>query len=154
MSAEQSKPRWSSPCHCDALRRATRAVTHVYDAGLSQVGLTTPQFAILRTIESQGPASISIVARRLGIDRTTLGRNLKPLEQAGFVMLAWDAEDARERNIRLTSKGRSVIRKAEPIWIGTQASIAAQLGADKLAQLRSLLADLEWVSRSQFPVDH
>lgn len=131
-----------SRCHCDALRRATRALSHFYDEQLAGTGLTTPQFALLRTVEATGPASISTVARKLSIDRTTLGRNLRPLANAGLVDFKEDARDARERHVALTPKGLAVIDRAKPVWAATQATVEARFGADKLATLHALLTDL------------
>lgn len=142
-----------TPCHCHALRHATRVLTQHYDAALAPSGVTTPQFAMLRTIERMGATSISAVARRLGLDRTTLGRNLKPLLEAGLVSRAEDKQgqerhDGRERLISVTPKGRSVIARALPLWEGTQDHLAEKLGRHKLDQLRRLLTDIETAART------
>ena len=120
------------PCHCHALRHATRVLTHHYDAALAQAGLTTPQFAMLRTIQKLGATNISDIARRLGLDRTTLGRNLKPLLEAGLVDRVEDERDGRERIVHLTDRGRQAIGKALPLWKRTQEGLAKKLGPDKL----------------------
>jgi DNA-binding MarR family transcriptional regulator len=137
----------TSRCHCNALRRTTRTLTHFYDAGLAPAGLTTPQFGLLRTIEALGPASISTIARRLMLDRTTLGRNLRPMIKAAFVVLVADERDARERQVVLTEMGRLTIRRAAPLWIDTQRRLAARVGREKLDQLHALLGELETAAR-------
>lgn len=146
----QNSPR-KSRCHCNALRRTTRTLTNFYDAGLATAGLTTPQFGLLRTIEALGPASISTIARRLMLDRTTLGRNLRPLIEAGFVILNEDKRDARERQVSLTEVGRRTIKRAVPLWIDTQRRLAARVGREKLDQLHALLSELEAAARDTSP---
>lgn len=147
MSKSVTRQDWSSPCHCDAMRRATRALTNAYDAGLQPTGLTTPQFALLRTVEALGSASISVVARRLAVDRTTLGRNLRPLVEAGYLDVRGDAGDARERRVSLTAEGHVAVRHALPVWREVQDRIAEQFGREKLAELRRLVAELETVAK-------
>lgn len=136
------------PCHCHALRHATRVLTHHYDVALAPSGLTTPQFAMLRTIQRLGATNITDIARRMGLDRTTLGRNLKPLIEAGLLIRSEDERDGRERIIRLTDKGHDCVQHALPLWKRTQDGLARRLGRDKLEQLRNLLSDLETAAQA------
>ena len=136
-----------SPCHCQVLRRAARALTQHYDRALAPAGLTTPQFALLRTVDRLGPANISSAARQLGLDRTTLGRNLRPLMEAGLVGLDSEAPDGRERRVCVTPKGRAAVDRAMPLWEAVQEQVATQFGAEKLASLRGLLSELEAATR-------
>ena len=66
----------SSNCLCFNLRKAARALTQTYDAALKPAGVTAPQFALLSTLAGYGPVSLSDLAAALGMDRTTLTRNL------------------------------------------------------------------------------
>ncbi len=77
------------------------------------------------------------------MERTTLGRNLRPLEHAGLVESIASDADARERVIALTATGERAIWSAVPLWRTAQASIERRLGADRLALLRELLEELE-----------
>src|SRR5271170_7584973 len=81
----------SELCNCLALRQATRHVTQFYDQCLAPAGLRTTQFSILARLRRLGPVTISALAADLVMDRTTLGRNLQPLEREGLVAVARDA---------------------------------------------------------------
>ena len=81
------------------------------------------------------------------LDRTTLGRNLRPMIEAGFVVLNEDERDARERLVILTEVGRRTIKRAVPLWIETQRRLAARVGREKLDQLHALLGELEAAAR-------
>lgn len=130
-------------CHCMLLRRAARTVTTVYDAGLATVGLTATQYAQLRAIQRLEAPSITQLARLMGLDRTTMGRNLSALISAGLVRHDDIARDARERRIALTAAGRRALRRAEPMWQASQQRLAAQLGPERMDLLRGLLAEIE-----------
>src|SRR5690242_21737079 len=85
MSNETSPDRWLSPstlgpCACSQLRRTTRKVSSLYDDMLSSAGLTNSQYSLLVNVGREGAVSRTALAERLGMDRTTLTRNLKPLE--------------------------------------------------------------------------
>src|SRR5215831_11228066 len=89
-------------CNCLALRQASRRVTQFYDQFLTAAGLRTTQFSILARLRRLGPTTISVLAADLVMDRTTLGRNLQPLEREGLVAVVKGREDRRSREIRLT----------------------------------------------------
>src|SRR6266704_2253431 len=73
------------PCNCLALRQAARHVTQFYDQFLAPTGLRTTQFSILARLRRMGPMTINALAADLVMDRTTLGRNILPLERDGLV---------------------------------------------------------------------
>ncbi|MCB1787001.1 MAG: MarR family transcriptional regulator, partial [Gammaproteobacteria bacterium] len=75
----------STTCHCTRLRRAAHAVTRLYDEALAATGLTVTQFSLLRTISRLDEPYITTLAEATGLERSTLGRNLRPLEKAGLV---------------------------------------------------------------------
>lgn len=133
----------SSPCHCSTLRRASRALTALYDRALEPAQLTLPQFSLLRRIQRAGPASLTRLAQVVQLERTTLGRNLRPLEEAGLVESRASETDARERVIALTPAGVQALDAAVPLWRKAQGKVEQHLGAQRLAQLRELLDDLE-----------
>jgi len=133
-------------CHCAMLRRASRALTNLYDEALSPVGLTVAQYALLNGFARLGAVNISEAARALQLDRTTLGRNVTPLAQAGLIELLEGQKDARERQIRLTDAGRQAMRRAKPRWEQAQARILSRLGPEKLQTLHALLAEIEFVN--------
>ena len=114
-------------CLCFNLRKATRALTQTYDAALKPAGITAPQFTLLTAVKRQGPVPLSDLAAALGMDRTTLTRNLKPLQRDGLVASA-DGDDRRVRLLTLTAAGRTRLGYAEPLWRAVQLKVAGTFG--------------------------
>lgn len=132
----------SSTCSCVALRRASRTITHFYDALLEPSGLNVAQLSLLRHIRRLGAPNISTLAETLQLDRTTLSRNLAVVERAGLVTIA-AADDLRARTVSLTEQGAQALALAAPLWDAAQERVAAQLGHERLLQLEQLLAEIE-----------
>ncbi len=121
------------------LRRASRAVTHYYDRQLLEVcDLRATQVPLLVILYLAGPQTINAMAERLDLDRTTLSRNLKPLEERGLLAVT-PGEDQRARMVTLTPAGAEVLLKALPVWEAAQADVVQTLGE---ARFQNLLADL------------
>ena len=137
----------SSPCACSSLRRASRALTRLYDEALAPAGLTTTQFAILRTLERLGPSSITAIAHATGHERSAMTRNLGPLAKAALVEIG-TGDDPRSRAVSLTLAGKAAIHRAAPGWETVQARVEAELGTDG-AQLLTLLERVEAIGNSQ-----
>ena len=138
-----SEPITPTYCTCLALRRATRRVTQIYDAHMKPLGLRITQFAVLGQLAGApdaAPSQISItaLARRLGLDRSTLGRNLRPLLKAGLVAMD-GGEDRRAHTLALTDAGRALLEKAIPLWREAQRHVSEKLGRDKARALRAVL---------------
>jgi DNA-binding MarR family transcriptional regulator len=132
-------------CTCLALRRATRRVTQIYDAHMKPLGLRITQFAVLGQLAGTGSPepglaamSITALARRLGLDRSTLGRNVRPLIKAGLVVMEGGA-DRRAHTLALTDAGRAALEKAIPLWREAQRHVSEKLGRDKTRALRAVL---------------
>ena len=136
-------------CNCLALRQASRHVTQFYDQFLTAAGLRTTQFSILARLRRLGPTTISVLAADLVMDRTTLGRNLQPLEREGLVAVVKGREDRRSREIRLTEAGVERLRAAVEGWLKAQAGFEGVFGQQRSAELRVLL---HAVSASQLQV--
>src|SRR5438876_11565211 len=100
-------------CNCSTLRSATRVLTQAYDEVLRPSGLRTTQFSILARLAGVGPVPLSELAELLAMDRTTLARNLRPLEREDFLRLEVGS-DRRERLIHLTPAGRRALARAMP----------------------------------------
>jgi DNA-binding MarR family transcriptional regulator len=111
-------------CHCYALRRAARLMTQHYDRLMRPAGLRTTQFTLLVTLAEAGPMPMTRLAVRLGLERTSLTRNLKPLAAKGWVVVAADA-DRRVHTVVITAAGRAKARAAMPQWRKAQAGAAA-----------------------------
>jgi DNA-binding MarR family transcriptional regulator len=131
-----------APCACSTLRRATRAVTAAYDAALAPVGLRITQFAVLRSLARLGPLPVSRLAAEIALDRSTMGRNLDPLERRGFVRLAVGERDQRERVAHLTPAGEAAIEAALPYWREAQQRIGALVEDSSILRLAEKLKPL------------
>jgi DNA-binding MarR family transcriptional regulator len=121
-------------CSCFAVRRAARAITQHYDRLLRPTGLRATQFGLLVVLELEGPLPLSRAAARLGMERTTLTRNLRPLVASGLVREGED-DDRRVRMLALTRQGIAQVHAALPRWREAQRSIAARLGAPVIQAL-------------------
>jgi DNA-binding MarR family transcriptional regulator len=132
----------SPPCACGRLRRATRALTQLYDDLMAPAGLRVTQFSLLRTLGRTGPMRINTLAAAQLLDRTALSRNLDPLVERGLVEIV-RGRDARVREVALTRKGLAAFRAAEPHWTRAQQEVARRVGADKLEALITTLGELE-----------
>ncbi|MBB5685324.1 MarR family winged helix-turn-helix transcriptional regulator [Sphingobium boeckii] len=131
----------SAPCTCTKLRRSARTLTALYDEALAPSGLTTPQFALLRTLDRAGPCSLTAFAERTGHDRTTLSRTIGALEAQGHVRFEAGA-DKRSRAVSLTEQGSAAIARALPCWSQAEDRIEALLGPDR-ARLFAILDRIE-----------
>ncbi len=110
-------------CLCFAAQRAARALARRFDEALRPVGLTSWQFSLLMSLNREEPATVGVTAAVLGIDRTTLTANLKPLERDRLVTSAVDPADRRGRLLVLTATGRKKLKAALPIWKRTHEEI-------------------------------
>ena len=133
----------SAPCACGRLRRATRALTQLYDDAMAPSGLRVTQFSLLRALERDGPARISDLAARTLLDRTALSRNLDPLIERQLVAVTPGHDDARTREIALTAKGTNALKRAQPYWKRAQEDVARRIGQPKLDTLITILGELE-----------
>jgi DNA-binding MarR family transcriptional regulator len=129
-------------CNCASLRKAARRLTSFYDSQLAPSGLRATQFAILALVNEMEEVSVNLIAERLGLDRTTAGKNLRPLEQAGFIEVVSARHDARQRAISVTRAGHAALKTAVPLWRQAQSRFEAANGADKAAMLRETLKEL------------
>lgn len=126
-------------CNCLALRQATRHVTQFYDRFLAPSGLRTTQFSILVRLRLAGPMSINALAKSLVMDRTTLGRNILPLEREGLIEIVPDPADGRSKVVRLTEVGAARLRAARAGWTQAQREFEALFGGARASRLRGML---------------
>lgn len=132
-------------CSCFAVRRAARAITQHYDRYLRPSGLRATQFTLLVVLALEGRKPLSQVAERLGTERTTLTRNLRPLVARGLVVIGAH-RDRRIQLLEASPKGVAAARKALPLWREAQGSIA---GFFTPAVLRSLQGATQAASRAR-----
>jgi DNA-binding MarR family transcriptional regulator len=126
-------------CACFNLRRVARAVTQLYDDFLRPTGLRATQFSVLVALRNLGQSTVNQLADKLVVDRTTLTRNLRPLQEAGFVRTR-PGEDRRVREIFLTPAGEVKLHEALPLWREAQSQMRRVLGRDRLERLLSDLS--------------
>lgn len=134
-------------CVCAQLRKAARVLTQRYDAALRPSGLKVTQFSILRVLDKSSKISMTALSERLVLDRTSLTRNLKPLERDGFVQIK-TGEDSRLRIVQLTARGLETLRRAEPLWRDLQQEILNQLDPAQINNLHSGLKDLSLAAQN------
>jgi DNA-binding MarR family transcriptional regulator len=127
------------PCACSQLRKTSRAVSVLYDGFLASSGLTVTQYALLVSIARADGIGRTALAAKLGMERTTLTRNLRPLERQGLVGEK-PGSDRRERVLRLTASGRKRLDRSFPLWEAAQRKFLAEFGKDRFDELRALLS--------------
>ena len=125
-------------CTCAVLRRTARRVTQAYDRALRPAGIKLTQYSVLANVRRDGGLSITELAERLAMDRTTLTRNLRPMERAGWVEVG-PGPDRRRRSLRITAAGNEVFETALPLWQAAERSFRRGLGRETAADLRRLL---------------
>jgi len=135
---EQAKAVEVATCTCFNLRKATRAITQLYDDILRPSGLRITQFSLLTVIWIMGKVNITRLAEEAVMDRTTLARNLDLLRKQGLIRIQ-AGDDARVREVSLTLAAHEKLAAALPYWEKAQAQITKILGAGRVNRL---LADL------------
>ena len=126
-------------CNCFALRAAARHVTQFYDQVLAPTGLRTTQFSILAKLKRKGPLTINALAQEMVMDRTTLGRNILPLERDELIRIEPAASDRRAKELHLTKAGEKRLEAARKRWSVAQARFEDSFGAMRAADLRASL---------------
>src|SRR5712671_3950684 len=129
----------AAECFCLASRHAARKITRLYDRYMQESGIRVTQFTILSQLMLRGEMPIGKLAGILGMERTTLTRNLAPLEQQRWIAIK-PGDDPRARLLSITAQGRGVVRRGFPYWSKAQAHVANLLGADGEAALKTLAA--------------
>ena len=128
-------------CTCFRIRGAARRVTQIYGRHLAPTGLKISQFSLLGFVSAEGPVSIGRLSELLATDRTTLTRNLRPLEERGYVLLAPERRH-RSRMLTLTAAGHAALREALPLWEAAQGTIRRRLGERRWPAVQAALAEL------------
>ena len=129
-------------CNCLALRQAARHVTQFYDQVLAPSGLRTTQFSVLATLLHLGPMTINQLAKDLVIDRTTLGRNILPLQRDGLIAAFRGTADRRSKELHVTKAGEARLRTATKLWAMAQNRFEAVVGSPGASALRAVLREI------------
>jgi DNA-binding MarR family transcriptional regulator len=130
------------PCACAQVRRLARKLSSLYDHLLSPEALTITQYSLLVNIERTGQLSHAALAEKVGMDRTTLTRNLRPLTRAEWVAAAI-GQDRRQHLLQLTTAGRRKLVRSLPLWEEAQGQFLSQIGTESLEELQTLLTAAE-----------
>jgi DNA-binding MarR family transcriptional regulator len=126
-------------CNCLAVRSAARHISQFYDQLLAPSGLRGTQFSILAKLKRVGPLTINALASEMVMDRTTLGRNILPLERDGLIRIETAANDRRAKQLQLTKAGEKRLQAAVKGWTEAQDRFESTFGPKRAADLRSML---------------
>ena len=129
-------------CNCLALRQAARHLTQIYDQFLGPSGLRSTQYSILARLQRNGSMTINALAAGLVMDRTTLGRNILPLQRDGLIAIGTGKSDRRSKEVLLTPAGVVRVRQAHKAWQAAQAHFERSFGVKRAKDLRGLLQDV------------
>jgi DNA-binding MarR family transcriptional regulator len=120
-------------CLCTAARRRSRELTRAFEKAMRGAGVRGTQFTLLATLVQTGPLPTTRLADFLGLERTTLTRNLRPLIRAGLVRID-EGEDRRVHKVAITPAGEQAARRAFPFWKKAQDAALAAGAGSALAQ--------------------
>ncbi len=126
-----------SPCHCFNFKRAENKIVEFYDRFFQTAGITANQYSILSHIKNSAPVTVSGLAENMSLARTTLVRNLKPLEKRKLICDL--AHSGRGRQLVLTAEGQRVQEQARGFWLEAQQALEAELGTENLKNLYAFL---------------
>jgi len=139
-------------CNCLAVRQAARYITKFYDQFLAASGLRTTQFSILAKLRRLGLMTINALAAEMVMDRTTLGRNILPLERDGLITVEQGSRDRRSKELRVTEAGEARFRAGMKGWAEAQRQFEKAFGAERTADMRALLHAVAATDLSTKPV--
>jgi DNA-binding MarR family transcriptional regulator len=125
-------------CNCLAVRQAARRVTQLYDTHLGPLGLRATQYSVLSHLRTLGPLSINALAAEMVMDRTTLGRAVRPLQRDGLVSVG-PGQDGRTRVLTLSAAGHAKYDVARPAWRAAQDAFETAYGRDAAAEMRGTM---------------
>lgn len=132
----------TSPCACMHVRRTDRQLSQLYDQFLRPAKIRSTQYGMLKCIESLDGPFISDIGRVLGMDQTTVTRNIEKLEKAGLVESAPHPDDPRKKIVWLSDAGKLKVAEANPLWAAAQRRILSALDEGELEELLRLLGKL------------
>jgi DNA-binding MarR family transcriptional regulator len=142
MNTNETLQGLNNRCACFNLRKATRAVTQYYDRNLEPAGIRATQFTLLVTLACSTARTLTEMAEGLVMDRTTLTRNLKPIELSGLIHLV-QTLDKRTKAYALTELGRKVLAQSIPLWEIAQGRVIQEFGQLKYNNLLLELEELQ-----------
>lgn len=136
------KPLSVFDCLCHNLRKTSRLLTQYYDEALKESGLRITQFTLMAAVREMGEATYVPLAEFLGMDRTTLSRNVDLLVRDGLVEVHAGLLDKRQSVVRLTAKGSEALELAWPLWESAQRKATKQIKKGELPAMMGNLSKL------------
>jgi len=130
-------------CNCNALRKAARQISRLYDACLQPTGLKITQYLILAVLNEAGGSPVNALAERLDIERTAMGKMVGLLQRDAIVSIEPSPADARSRIVALTPEGRALFERAVPLWLDAQRQFAELNGSERVASLRRAASEMK-----------
>jgi DNA-binding MarR family transcriptional regulator len=137
-TAEEECAAYQACCVAFNLRKSSQVVSRIYAKEMHDSPVRGPLFALMMMIYRRGPASITTLARDVGLDRTTLTRNLKPLEQRGLIRI--EQLTANRKQVSLLPEGEEALLSAIECWRKAQTKVVNELGEDRWNRMRDDLA--------------
>ena len=137
-----------SECYCINIRHGSNSITDYYDKKMKPTGLTINQYSLLINLDAIAPCTTTQLAQKMYLDRTTLTRNMKPLEKEGFIKNTAQPSQ-RNKKLILTEKGKSILKKTKPIWNNNQSDNEMYIGKENLETLLTLLEKLEYINHTE-----
>ena len=127
-------------CYCATIKRAEQKITALYNRYLERAGITRGQYALLVNIQNHPGISVSRLAEQMNLERTTLVRNLKPLENRRLIRDT--AQSGRSRSLELTEEGKQIWTTASSFWQQAQQEFERQMGTEHSQLLLQLLEEI------------
>jgi DNA-binding MarR family transcriptional regulator len=126
------------PCTNLRIRQLMRRVSQHYDAEMARAGLKTTQYSLLAHVRKLGPLRPGTLAQSMKVSASTLTRNLKPLVDAGWLVMT-AGSDARSRTVAMTDAGRAKWSEARGLWRVAQDGLSQRIGAARVVALHALI---------------
>lgn len=131
--------KFNSPCLYFNLRKTARLVGQFYDAYFRQIGLRGTQYSLLVAIARLDGPSIGGLSEALGLEQSTVTRNIDLLVRKAYVRADPDPADSRRKLLSVTASGRAKISEAGPVWQEAQAGLIKKLGRGEADRLNKIL---------------
>jgi len=137
---------FESCCVAFNLRKSSQVVSRIYAREMQDSPVRGPLFSLMMTIHRHGSASITALADDIGLDRTTLTRNLKPLQQKGLIQIS--RVTANRKEITMLPEGLAALQVAMKCWKKAQAKVVRKLGEERWERMREDLAAVMALSQN------
>ena len=128
-------------CACFNIRRISRLITQFFDAEVRRFGLRPTQMSILGSLQAKTEWGMAELSEWLGMERTTLLRNLQPLQRDGLVRVKGGGRGGHVE-LEITERGRKALAKMLPGWRSAQDKVVATLGKERWSMIISDLTEV------------